>query len=70
MPIRDEVAHREALLKRIEKLVKDNPNWYIHYETNGEEVLKFLLIQTEMRKTEKYPDILFVDDTYKKNTEN
>lgn len=72
MPIRDEVAHGEALIKLVEKLVTDNPNWRIHYETNEQDVLQFLFIQTtEMQETlEKYPDILFVDGTYKVNIEN
>ncbi|XP_075738923.1 uncharacterized protein LOC142784443 [Rhipicephalus microplus] len=71
IPIRNEQAHGEMVLEKVETLLKNNPNWVIHYEMNQNNNLQFILLQTtHMREIlEKYPEILFIDGTYKVNIE-
>ncbi|XP_049512631.1 uncharacterized protein LOC125940449 [Dermacentor silvarum] len=72
IPIRTQEAHGEMLIHEIESLIEKNPDWVIHYEKNNENNLQFILIQTShMREMfEKYPEVIFVDGTYKVNREN
>ncbi|XP_050038259.3 uncharacterized protein [Dermacentor andersoni] len=72
IPIRTQEAHGEMLIHQIESLIEKNPDWLIHYEKNNENNLQFILIQTShMREMfEKYPEVIFVDGTYKVNREN
>nr|XP_054925609.1 uncharacterized protein LOC129384325 isoform X1 [Dermacentor andersoni] len=71
IPIRNEQAHGEMVLEKIDTLLANNPNWVIHYEKNQSNNLQFVLLQTtHMREIlEKYPEILFIDGTYKVNIE-
>nr|XP_037276819.1 uncharacterized protein LOC119169923 [Rhipicephalus microplus] len=71
IPIRNEQAHGEMVLEKLETLLKNNSNWVIHYEMNQNNNLQFILLQTtHMREIlEKYPEILFIDGTYKVNIE-
>ncbi|XP_049524246.1 zinc finger SWIM domain-containing protein 1-like [Dermacentor silvarum] len=71
IPIRNEQAHGEMVLEKIHTLLANNPNWVIHYEKNQNNNLQFVLLQaTHMREIlEKYPEILFIDGTYKVNIE-
>lgn len=65
-------AHGALLLEQLHSLASKNPNWIIHYEKDNKNELLFVLFQTSvMRETlEKYPEILFIDGTYKVNVEN
>lgn len=72
VPIRNDNAHGEMFVKKMESLVAEDPNITIHYEKNDNDELQFVLIQTAPMKNvlNNYPGILFVDGTYKVNVEN
>lgn len=72
IPIRTLEAHGEMLIHEIESLIEKNPDWVIQYEKNNKNNLQFIFIQTShMREMfEKYPEVIFVDGTYKVNRKN